>query len=155
MTQPASGRQNSIQVHMRSLSVFQLSVHPRTPKSSSDQIRLVVSWNGVGKFTDHQSRVRIEGRTRPEKSNSRTLTYCRNFPSLKCAYSSFFRAKTNSDDARSRNITTPSQPFVARLPSHRVPTLNVSGFIHPASSSTLMTIASRPMTPPAAINPLE
>jgi hypothetical protein len=71
------------------------------------------------------------------------------------SYSSFLRAKTNSDDASSRNITTPSHPFVARLPIHCVPTLNLSGVIQPLISISLMMMASKPTTPPAAINPLE
>ena len=102
----------------------------------------------------------VKGQTRelylrPPNWDPRKLAHNQHFAFLNDAYSSFFRANTNNVDASSRNITTPIQPFVARLPIHWVPTLNVSGFIHPASSSTLMTIDSRPMTPPAAINPLE
>src|SRR6266576_1895323 len=91
----------------------------------------------------------------PAKLDPLKLTHYQRFAFLNFTYSSFFRANTNNVDASSRNITTPSHPFVARLPIHCAPTLTVSGFIHPASSSTCMPIGSSPITPPAAINPLE
>src|SRR5258708_13462713 len=89
----------------------------------------------------------------PAKLDPPKLTHYQRFAFLNFAYSSFFRANTNNVDASSRNITTPIQPFVARPPIHSLPTLNVSGFIHPASSNPLLTLKTSPTTPPPPLNP--
>jgi hypothetical protein len=61
---------------------------------------------------------------------------------------SFLRANMKSDVARSKNIAIPNQPFVARLPIHFVPALNLSGATQPLISMILMSIANKPTTAP-------